>query len=141
MTVDVAISLLSLVLTAIVAAGGFVTWLMKVQSRQTIAEQRIEIIWDFLMKGAIQEAVRKGFGVANSPLTAISEDCRKLFSPELVNDLKTFYEHNGKLQDIDYELQLHKQFGERIWREICMPHDLQRGACLPIAVVISQEPR
>jgi hypothetical protein len=101
-------------------------------------EMKIDTIWDFLMRRAMNEMVSKGLGRMNSPMVA-TEESKEFFSG-MASELKAFYKIKGrKMKEKELLLAIEKKFGERILKEVCIPHNLTCGSCLHIAKEIAQE--
>ena len=69
----------------------------------------------------------------NSPIKITDE--AKCWMEPLMGPITEFYLGLGKdLSDHDLCLEIERRFGERMLREVCIPHKLDQGACLLIAV-------
>jgi hypothetical protein len=98
-------------------------------------EERVEIMWLFLIRRGMVEALTKGVLEKNSPVKmppAIYEAHRSFFR-EIREHYERYWEH---LTDIELAIAVEKNFGEKLVQEICIPHSLDHGACLVAAVFI-----
>ncbi len=59
---------------------------------------------------------------------------------EIANDLKVFYIRTGiRLTERELFIAIERRFGTRILKEICIPHNLNQGECLIIAMAVAKE--
>ena len=100
-------------------------------------EQRVDLLWEFLMKQARATALVGGLTtVASAEKLSIS--AISLYSPELVQKLKAFYTSNAQLPDNDLFQRIHETFGEELFTNICIPNKLFYGSCVATAVHIAK---
>lgn len=105
--------------------------------RQAQLELKVDLIWDFLIKRAMAEAVHVGAATMNSPLV-IKEETREWFK-DITPELQEFYHLKGfKLTDQALALEIERIWGEKILKDICIPYKLHQGACLIIAQHIAK---
>ena len=100
---------------------------------------RVDTLTDCLLRRAISEGINKGIITQNSPI-AITEQGREYFSEELKIELKNYYKTTGYL--LSYKelfLEIERIFGERILKEICIPHNLYASSCVLAAIEIARE--
>ena len=117
---------------ALLSALGAVWW---VSARLARLELRLDIVWQFIMRRAMVEALQKGVAVYNSPFAVTAE--ARAWMVNLAQPLHDFYRKLGRvLSDDDLALEIERRFGEQIVREVCVPHGLTAGACLLIAVAL-----
>lgn len=101
-------------------------------------ELKVNTAWDFLMRRGQVELVEKGWGTKHSPirLTAIAFEAVL----PLINDIVKFYtqlkKSKPKITERDMFIAIEKEFGEQLIERICIPMNVQLGACV-IAVMES----
>lgn len=101
-------------------------------------DEKVNVIWEYLIRRAMSEAVFKGVATLNSPIVITEE--AKTWMEELKPELqKLFLNGWQKLPDRMLLMEIEKKFGERIVRNICIPHGLHSGACLLIALQVAKE--
>lgn len=106
-------------------------------SRLAKVELKIDTVWEFLVRRAVSEAVVKGVATINSPVR-LAENAREWLEP-LKSALTQFYARQGHgLTDGQLMMAIEQQFGDRIFREVCIPHGLWAGACLVLAAEIAK---
>lgn len=107
--------------------------------RVTTLEARVESLWTFLLRRGVAEAVTRGVGSMNSPLT-ISDEAKAWFAP-FAHELHEFYRGGGggSLPDDRLAEEIERRWGERMLREVCLPHGMSQGACLLIAMAVARE--
>jgi hypothetical protein len=129
---ELASSIAGVLFTILVTIGGFM-W--KFSSRLARIEFKTDTVWDFLMRRAMSEAVNKGLGTLNSPLI-ITEDTQKWYN-DMLSELQLFYNNSGyKLNDRDLFIEVEHRFGERLLKEVCIPKELDVGACILGAIAV-----
>lgn len=117
-------SIVGVLFTIIVTISGFM-W--KFSSRLARIEFKSDVVWDFLMKRAMMEAVNKGLGTMNSPLI-ITEETKNLYD-NMLEELKLFYNLEGfKLNDRDLFIEIEHRFGDRLLK--CVSNTSDIGACI-----------
>lgn len=122
----------------IVAVGGLVIWIVKVASRLSKMELKVDTTWDFLMRRAVSEAISSGVATKNSPVI-VTDEAKKWMKP-LLGPIKDYYKNLGRnLTLSELAMEIERRFGEQILNEICIPHGLSQGACLLIAIQAAQE--
>lgn len=100
-------------------------------------EVRVDTIWEFLMKKAIGEALSKGVATMNSPLVP-HEQVYEWFK-DLKDDLEKWYKEQGAGKtDNELALLVEQKFGDKILKEISLPHDLTHSAALVVAIAIAK---
>lgn len=100
-------------------------------------ELKVDTMWDFLMRRAQSEAVQKGLATMNSPMM-VKDDALSIMAPLAVR-LRGFYESMlVKPDDTHLALLIEAEMGDDILRDICIPHGLLMGACLPLAVAVAK---
>lgn len=109
----------------------------KFDERLSKIEERIENVWNFLLRRAQVEVVKAGVGKKNSPLV-IDEEAKSWLS-ELADDLRCFYQEIGNtLTEAQLAEEIEKRWGQEIVDKICTPHGLFQGACLLIAMEVAK---
>lgn len=101
-------------------------------------ESKLTTIWDYLIKRAETEFIVKGLGTINSPYL-ITDEVRSWYAP-ISKDLKNFYIKIGvNLTAQELFVMIHKEFGEWIKNNICIPHGLESGSCILAAIAVAKE--
>jgi len=101
-------------------------------------DEKINVIIDMLIRNAKTEAVVKGLATINSPLT-VTDDARKLFDP-MAAELRCYYKEIGiHMSENELFLDVQKRFGDRIFKDICLPLGIMNNACITLAIAIAKE--
>lgn len=101
-------------------------------------ELKVDTLWDFQMRRAATEAVRKGIATVNSPVI-VTEEAKRWMAP-LVEPIRAFYRKLGRnMTDRELYFEIERRFGEQIYQEVCIPHGLDQGACLLIALQAARD--
>ncbi len=125
------VSICSLIVTLI----GLV-WIGGVKMGQI--EVKVDTMWSFLMRRAESEIINHGLGVKNSPI--VINDDAKHWVDSLSDELHKLYQQMGSdVTDEKLALEIEKRFGEKILKDVCIPHGLYAGACLLIALEVAKE--
>lgn len=99
---------------------------------------QVETMWSFLVRRGQAEAVRSGIATLNSPIVMGEE--AKGWMAHMASELRELRIKLGtKINDEQLAFEIEKVFGERILKEVCIPHGLMLGACLQIAVAVAKE--
>jgi hypothetical protein len=100
-------------------------------------EIRVNLLWDFLMRRAISEAIDKGFATINSPIK-IQPHGVNIFSEEWRNKLKGAFLNHKKMTDKELFAAIDAKFGTELLKEICITQKpvLSNGECIIIAMAI-----
>jgi hypothetical protein len=54
-------------------------------------------------------------------------------------ELRSFYRSIERpLSDLEITMEIERRFGDRILNEVCIPHNLNQGACLLIALAVAR---
>lgn len=102
-------------------------------------ELKVDTIWTFLLKRGVAETVQGGFATMNSPLL-INERGLSAMKP-LIPDLKLFAKTlKRKMSDGEIMMTIERKFGERLFKEVCIPNNMHLGACLVVALAIVKQP-
>jgi hypothetical protein len=138
-TIAVIVGVVGLFVAVWVALFSVIRTSIKAASRFSRIEDRVQIMWDFLFRRAIAEAVDKGIARMNSPVTV--NDVAKSWMKDFKTDLQALYRSLGPaISDADLALEIERKFGERIVREVCIPQGLHSGECLVVAIAVAKEP-
>lgn len=101
-------------------------------------ENKITIIWNYLIRRAETEFITKGLGTINSPYI-INPEVRKWYEP-IAEQLHDFYAKVGvNLTNTELFAMVSKEFGEWITKNICIPHNLEAGSCILAAIAVARE--
>ena len=97
---------------------------------------KIDLIWDAIMKDAIAKAVQKGVATMNSPI---------IFSPEpkewfgdMKEELQKIYRSKAKWTASALHLEIQKYLGDRILKEVAIPHNIEMLSALLIASEVAK---
>ncbi len=94
---------------------------------------KTDTLWDFQLRRGAVEAKRRGFGEQNSPLV-LNKTARVLMR-SMEADLRSYYATLDPSMHIrELSACIERVFGDRLVREICIPADIDQGACLLMAV-------
>lgn len=112
------------------SVGGIV-W--KAGSRISKLEDRVDVLWKFLIERGVAEAIHKGIAKRNSPIE-IDPTASEWITP-LMEDLKRIVTQQKKpLSESSWAHEIEKHFGKRIVNEVCVPNGISAGACLVILI-------
>ena len=101
-------------------------------------DSKINTVVDMLIRNAKTESVLKGLATINSPLVA-SDDARQYFA-SMKDELRSYYLTIGiHLSENDLFLDVQNRFGDRIFKEICLPLKIMNNACITLAIAIARE--
>lgn len=105
----------------------------------TRLEVKVDTMWDFQMRRAVTEGVRKGVIKMNSPIS-ITDKARASME-NLTSDLRQFYStfYGRSIPERDLWVAIEREYGDRILREVCIPNGLDHGACIIIALAVARE--
>jgi len=107
----------------------------KRERRVANVEERNRLVELFLYNRAIAEGVEKGYlkeGAEPGTWVATDSFLSHYATCPLQPQIKTWYTDHGKEFKNNFQrfLEIESQFGMSIVREICIPLDLNRGACI-----------
>lgn len=129
---------LGIIAGIVLAVATFLHTIFKFGGELSKVKERVDIMWEFLMRRAISQAVNKGFGKMNSPII-ISKEAQDLFT-KLQSELQNFYQKKGfSLSDGELMFQIEKFWGDRIVKEVCIPNNMTEGECLVIAAAVAKQ--
>jgi len=101
-------------------------------------EHKIDVLWDFHMRRAKTEFVAKDLGTINSPIF-LNPGTRGWYGG-MAADLKMFYDKVGsRLTERELFIEIEQRFGDRLLKEICIPHGLTAGVGILGAMAICRE--
>ena len=106
----------------------------------TRLNDKVDIMWSFLVRRAQSEAVLCGIATPTDEGTfMINEKGQHLIPPMLANDLRSFYRTlDPDISDAELKLKIEGKFGDRVLREVCVPSKVFLGACLVAAVGVAK---
>ena len=109
----------------------------KIEQRLGDTEHRIDALWDFTLRRGMAEALQKGVATMNSPVK-VTDAARQLLSG-IADELQDFYEQSGKgLSRPRLAALIAARWGPRLFKEVCMPHNIDEGTCLLIAIAVAR---
>ncbi len=111
-----------------------VLWLAAVKI--TRLEVKVDTMWAIAMKRALAEGIEAGLIKMNSPVR-LEAHSQELFA-HLADELEEFGKKNSKLTESNLMLEIEREFGQRLLREVCLPNKLPFGVCLLIATAIAK---
>jgi len=127
-----------IIISVIMAGSSFLWCMFYMGMKFSKLQERVDLMWDFLMRRAMSLAITNGYGEVNSPFK-INTKSEKLFA-NLKDELQAFYTSTGKnMTDGELMLEIEKQWGNKILKEICIPHNMTDGECLVIAAAIAKK--
>src|ERR1700693_1377043 len=96
--------------------------------RMAKIEARVELLWSFLLRRGLNEAINSGILYNQSPLQMNIE---ALFRHrEIILQVREWYEKNGKdLSDVQVFEQIEKRFGEDLM-QLCITEKVPTGGCI-----------
>jgi len=99
-------------------------------------ETKVDTMWAFQMRRAVSEAVTSGVGNMNSPLIFAESAIQAMepFKARLVNFGKRIPENTT---DARVLLEIEREFGEELLKDVCVPFKLSHGACLLLAYQVA----
>jgi hypothetical protein len=113
---------------------------MREVERDGAVTSKVDALWDFVRRRAVNEFLTKGVGVSAQP-PAVNPEVRKWFD-SVAKELKDFYTSTGgTLADKELFLAIEREFGDRLLHEVCIPNGLSAGACVLAAMAICREPK
>ena len=93
---------------------------------------KVDTMWSFTLRRAQSEAVATGFATMNSPIM-ITDEAAKLVEP-ILGPLVELYKRCNGMDDASFAIEIERNLGDRLLREVCIPNKLFLGACLFIAI-------
>lgn len=119
-------------------AGGALVLVIKMTARLAKMEERVDTLWQFQMRRAMSEVVEKGLGTMNSPLQ-FTADVMAYLLPIKDDLVKAWHEKLSLLDDAGALLEIEREFGERLFKFVCIPCKLTHGACLILALAVASQ--
>lgn len=99
-------------------------------------ELKLDIIWTYLLERGIASMITNGLATMNSPIV-ISDEAVSWFD-DLKSDLKRIYNKNKLAKDTQLAFEIQKELGDRLFKEICIPHRVNNGECISIALAVAK---
>ena len=100
---------------------------------------KVDTMWSASMRRAEAGAVIRGMGTMNSPVVFNAETLS--WADGMKDDLQAAYRADWRhlgLSNDDLCLAIERRFGQRIVREICIPHGIADGTCLLLAAAVAK---
>jgi hypothetical protein len=73
----------------------------------------------------------------NSPIVVTEE--AKSWLDDIAVPLRQLYQKLGRhVSDIDVRIEIELRFGDEIVEKVCIPHGIDQGACLVIALAVAK---
>ena len=132
---------------AIAAIGGIFSLIATIfwfGKRFAAVEFKVDTLWDFIMRRGLVAALNKGLVTMNSPITVPASSLQ--IYAGMIEDLQRWYVNVGKeierksASEQDKERNMfaavEHYFGDRIVKEICIPHRMDVGECVVTALAI-----
>lgn len=121
----------------IAALAGMFLKLWSIAAKFAQLELKVNTLWDFLMRRSIETGISNGVITMNSPIKS-TESMEELLAP-MINDFADFYKYSCcGLSDRDTFIAFEREFGDRILREICIPHKIHQGAAIFAAIDVAK---
>lgn len=111
---------------------------LRVNERE-IAEIKIKVetMWNFLLKRGAAEGVNNGMLTFNSPLRLTPESAAVM--EHMAAELRAFRDQKFPAADEKLlALEIEKQFGDRLVKEVCIPNNISYGVCLLVATAVAK---
>ena len=102
------------------------------QSMATI-QVKVDTMWEFTMRRAKAEIIAKGLGDVNSPIK-LTKEAKAMISHNLATSLVQLYHEAKPNNDVDFAILIEQKFGDILLKDVCIPHGVQMGACLILAI-------
>lgn len=130
---------LGVVIAILTSIVGFIVTYAQSRERFAKLEVKVDTLWDFLVKRGAVEAYHKDLITINSPVE-VRASSYNYVSDSLQAEIQQWYAaQQCKLaDDKSILLGIEKQFGARLFQEVCLPHRLTHGECLLIAAAIAK---
>lgn len=139
MTVEGLAVIIGTLVALLVAAGGLIAFIINFRERFARLELKVETLWSFQMRRAMIEGIDKNVASLNSPLTIDEKRALEWFNPEMIKNLRDFYNKLPKpITDNQLALEIEKSFGKELVLQVSIPYKLEQGSCLLMAVAISK---
>jgi hypothetical protein len=146
---NVAINIAVAVIGNIITAAGLIFTLVQMRrgdaeakekdiERMTRIEVHVETLWDFHIRRSMVEATNKGIGTLNSPFI-MNEDAAHEIGGNLKDELLAWYHDlpdKDSINERDLFIRIEGAFGDRLIRDMCIPHGIQEGTCILIAIAL-----
>lgn len=101
-------------------------------------EIKVNTLWEFLMRRSLATGIEHGSLTMNSPIKSTATAEHALQS--MANDLGDFYKYTGfKLNERDLFIEIERRFGDRILREVAIPHKIHQGAAVFAAIDVAKK--
>lgn len=98
---------------------------------------KVETMWNFLLKRGVAEGVNNGMLTMNSPVRLTPESARVM--EHLAPELRAFRDDKfPALDEKQLALEIEKEFGDRLVKEVCVPNNISYGVCLLIATAVAR---
>lgn len=128
--------LIHLVVAAMLGAGVAVDYI--VYRRLNRIEAKLGVVWGFIYRRAMIEALKRGFLVMNSPIK-VRDDLENAYCDIAPGLAKLYTELKAaNIVEPDIALEIERRYYEWIIENVCEPFDMDRGECLVIAVEIAK---
>lgn len=123
-----------ILLTIIGTVLGFI-WITA--TKLTRLEVKVETMWGFLIKRAVVEGVLGDHMETHSPVRLINNSGSML--EHMAEEIhKRYLEKWQKLTEAEIGLEIEKEFGNRLVKEVCIPNGIGFGVCLVIAIAAAK---
>lgn len=112
-----------------------VLWVAAV--KMTRLEVKVDTMWSMLLKRAVVEGVSLGLMEVHSPIRLVNNSGKILES--MSEELQKFYIEKCKgLDEAHSALEIEREFGARLVKDICIPNNISFGVCILIALAIAK---
>jgi hypothetical protein len=126
------------VLTAIGMGAAVVISLIRLATRVSLVEFKVQTMWNFQMRRGFSEVVATGVGTLESPLR-FNDDIERALDPIRDRLLEYARGHfTEQTSDSEALLMLEDEFGDELLRFVCVPKGLSHGACLLLALTVAR---
>lgn len=109
---------------------------LHIAERLNRLEERIEAVWNHILRSAATEAVSSGVASFNSPVT-FSAEAKALLDP-IADELRQFFTETGaNLPDSELMAEIERRWGVFILKNVCVPAKMSRSMGLLLALHVA----
>lgn len=117
--------------------GALISAIVFLYHRVRDNERKVALVWSFLFRRAMIEALKQGFLTDTNP-AKVRPDIRDRFWP-IEADLKNHFPAIHPHDEPKLALEIEAKYQDWIVDNICLPCKMDRGECLVLAVEVAKE--